>query len=79
MSPPHLKSRKQETGVAAVLFKDCAELDGQHALFDPRFDPIAEDDQEDSQHAAPFVDGQGSAERCQVESGINRMTEMRVG
>ncbi len=63
----------------AVLFEGFSELRGQHGFFFPRPHPIAQDDQADSRDASPFVNGQSSGDRGQIDSGINGMPEMSVG
>jgi len=74
-----LKLRNKETCVPTVLFEGFPELLGQHGLFLPRLDPIAQDDQGDSRDASPLIDRQHSADRGEIDSGINGMPEMSVG
>jgi len=65
--------------VPAVLFISFPELRGQQGFFFPRLHPIAQDDQADSRDASPSVNRQSSADRGQIDSGINGMPEMSVG
>jgi len=61
-----------------MRFEGGAELRVQHGLFSSCLDPIAGDDQDDSDDAAPAVDGEHSADGGQIESGINGMAEIGV-
>lgn len=72
------KLGEQKTGVAAVLVERRAELSGQNRPFFARLDPVAEDDQGNSRYATPFVNHQNSADRREIESGVNRMAKMSV-
>ena len=63
----------------AALFEGFPELRGQHGFFFPRLHPIAQDDQGDSRDASPLIDRQHSADRGEIDSGINGMPEMSVG
>lgn len=65
--------------MAAMLLKSFSELRGEHGFFLPSFDPVAENDQSDSDDASPAVDRQRSADGSQIDSGINRMAEISVG
>jgi len=64
--------------VPAVLLEGFPELRGQHGFFFPCFNPIAQDDEADSRDASPLVNRQSSADRGQIDSGINGMPEMSV-
>ena len=57
----------------AVLLKLRAELRGEHG-----FNPVAQNNQEDTQHAAPAVNGNSGADCRQVEPGIDGMAKTRV-
>lgn len=74
-----LKLWEQETGVAAMVPEGFSELHRQHGFLFPRFDPIAEDDQGHTGDASPAVDRERSADCRQVDPGINRVPEIRVG
>ncbi len=74
-----LKLRNQETCMPAVLCEGFPELRGQHGFFLPRLDPVAHDDQDDSRDASPLVNRQSSADRGEIDSGINGMPKMSVG
>lgn len=52
----------------AVLQESFAKLLGEDRFFFPGFDPIAEDDEDNSGDAAPAVDRQASADGGQIES-----------
>src|SRR5580704_16745656 len=73
-----LKLRQQKPGVLAMLAEGLAELSAQHGFFFPGFNPIAQDHEDDCHHASPLVNRQSSADRGQIESGINGMPEMCV-
>ena len=63
----------------AVFLEGLPELGGQQGFFFFRLDPIAQHDHANSYDTSPLVNGQGAADRGQIESGINGMPEMGVG
>ena len=65
------KAGDQEAGVLLVLAEGVAELLRQHLLFLPGFDAIANQRQDNAQHASPFADDQSRSPRVQNQSGVD--------
>src|ERR1700684_3263821 len=61
-----------------MLLKICPELRGQHPLFSPRLNPIADNDQTDSGYTSPSVNRDRGTNCSQIQSGINGMPQPRI-
>ena len=62
----------------AMLLKVRSKLRAEHAFFSSRLNPITENNQADPNHASPSVNRKSRADRSQIKSRIDGMSQARV-